>query len=203
MSAQATGSEERLILASSSPQRRRLLAEAGYRFQIVVPAEQVEDGPALGERARDYAARMARQKAEDVIARAGPGVLIACDTVVECGGAIMSKPADLADARRMLEMLSGQQHHVYSGLCVWRRPDGRPAVQTAETRLVMNRLTPQMLDEYLASRQWVGKAGAFGYQDRTGWLSIVEGSESNVIGLPVELLGEMLAAVGVPRPVHK
>jgi septum formation protein len=200
MSPPTSGQNERLILASSSPQRWRLLAAAGYRFDVVVPAEHAEDGLAPGETAQAYAARMARQKADDVVDRAGAGVLVACDTVVECGGQIMSKPADLADARRMLELLSGEEHHVYSGLCVWRRPDGQPQVRTAETRLVMNRLAADVLEEYLASGQWAGKAGAFGYQDRTGWLAIVEGSESNVIGLPLELLDEMLAEAGVPRP---
>jgi septum formation protein len=200
-SAMLSDESPRLVLASGSPQRRRLLTEAGYRFAVVVPAEHAEDGPALGERAEAYAARMARQKADDVAPAIPIGVLIACDTVVECGGEILNKPADEADARRMLTALSGQTHHVYSGLCVWCRPDGAPVVRTAETQLVMSRLSTEVLEEYLASGLWAGKSGAFGYQDRTGWLEIVAGSESNVIGLPLELLGEMLALAGVPGPL--
>ena len=186
-------SKLKLILASGSPQRRRLMAEAGYAFEVMIPGEHAECGPAAGEAPVDYAARMAYQKAVDVVDRVPAGVVIACDTIVECGGEILGKPADVADARRMLSALSGQTHHVYSGLCVWPRPDGPAAVRTAETRLVMNRLSAEVLDEYLASGQWAGKAGAFGYQDRTGWLKLVAGSESNVIGLPLELLAEMLA----------
>ncbi|HEX4145880.1 MAG TPA: nucleoside triphosphate pyrophosphatase [Pirellulales bacterium] len=190
----------KLILASGSPQRRRLMTEAGYRFEVVVPAEHAEDGPNAGEVPVDYAARMAYQKAADVVGRVPAGVVIACDTIVECGGEILGKPTDVADARRMLLALSGQVHHVYSGLCVWPRPDGEPAIRTAETRLVMNRLSTEVLEEYLASGAWAGKSGAFGYQDRHGWLQVVEGSESNVIGLPLELLGEMLAQAGLPPP---
>ncbi len=119
-SAVPSGQSAKLILASGSPQRRRLLAESGYRFEVIVPAEHAEDGPRLGEAAVAYAARMARQKADDVVPRVRAGVLIACDTVVECNGEILNKPADLAEARRMLTALSGQVHHVYSGLCVWR-----------------------------------------------------------------------------------
>ncbi len=186
-------SKLKLILASSSPQRRRLMTDAGYTFEVVVPAEHAECDPAAGETPLDYAARMAYQKAADVVQRVPSGVVIACDTIVECGGEILGKPADMADARRMLSALSGQEHHVFSGLCVWPRPDGPAVVRTAETRLVMHRLSAEVLDEYLASGQWAGKSGAFGYQDRNGWLDVVAGSESNVIGLPLELLGEMLA----------
>lgn len=186
-------STPKLILASSSPQRRRLMTEAGYAFEVLVPGEHAECGPAAGEAPVDYAARMAYQKAADVVERVPAGVVIACDTICECGGEILGKPADVADARRMLTALSGQTHHVYSGLCVWSRPDGQAQTRTAETRLVMNRLSAEVLEEYLASGQWAGKAGAFGFQDRTGWLERVAGSESNVIGLPMELLAEMLA----------
>ena len=188
-------SKQQLILASGSPQRRRLLAEAGYTFEVIVPGEHAECGPDEGEKPVDYAARMAYQKAADVILRVPAGVVIACDTIVDCGGQILGKPADVADARRMLLALCGQVHYVHSGLCVWPRPQGPPVVRTAETRLVMNPLSTEGLEEYLASGQWAGKAGAFGYQDRTGWLKIVAGSESNVIGLPLELLAEMLAEV--------
>ena len=192
----------KLILASSSPQRQRLLTEAGYRFEVVAPAEHAEDGPEAGEAPVDYAARMAYQKGADVVGRVRSGVVIACDTIVECGGEILGKPVDLADARRMLSALSGQVHHVYSGLCVWPTTEGEPAIRTAETRLVMNRLSSEVLEEYLASGAWAGKSGAFGYQDRHGWLQVVAGSESNVIGLPLELLGEMLGRAGVPPPVR-
>jgi septum formation protein len=111
----------------------------------------------------------------------------------------LGKPHDLADARRMLEKLSGREHEVISGLCVWPLSKNQPVVRLATTLLRMDRLSREQLDEYLASGQWSGKSGAFGYQDRTGWLHVITGSESNVVGLPLELLAEMLQEVN-PLP---
>ena len=82
-------------------------------------------------------------------------------------------------------------------------PMDEPAIRTAETRLVMNRLSARSVGGISGLGHWAGKAGAFGYQDRNGWLQVVEGSESNVIGLPMELLGEMLAQIGLPPPRHR
>ena len=93
----------------------------------------------------------------------------------------------------MLELLSGREHHVLTGVCLWRAPNGEPKTHVAVTRLRMDELTPEQLAEYVESRLWEGKAGGFGYQDRLGWIHIIEGSPSNVVGLPLELLAEMLA----------
>ncbi len=92
----------------------------------------------------------------------------------------------------MLQLLSGREHRVYSGLCVWDYPAGEPDVRVDETVLSMDRLSETQIEDYLASGQWEGKAGAFGYQDRLGWVHILTGSESNVVGLPMELLAAML-----------
>jgi septum formation protein len=202
--------EATLILASGSPQRKRLLAEAGYTFEVVVPGENAECGICSKETPGEMVARLARQKAADVLsqlrglegtaadspqgAAGNRRFLVACDTVAECLGQILGKPADRRHARQMLELLSGREHRVYSGLYV-APVDSPPAarVGVARTTLRMDPLSAGQIDEYLDSGQWEGKAGAFGYQDRIGWLHIVEGSESNVIGLPLELLGEMLA----------
>jgi nucleoside triphosphate pyrophosphatase len=188
---------QKLVLASGSPQRRMLLLAAGYEFEVLVPSVRAECGVCSQESPPEYASRMAWQKALDVLDRVsqGPtpaGIVVACDTVVQCAGRILGKPTDAAHARQMLELLSGRVHHVYSGLCVWPRPGGSPQSQVAATRLRMDRLTADQLDEYVASGAWEGKAGAFGYQDRAGWLHLEEGSESNVIGLPLELLAELL-----------
>jgi septum formation protein len=121
-------------------------------------------------------------------------LILGCDTVAECAGKILGKPTDREDAKAMLALLSGQKHRVYSGLCLWPLPDGEPAVRVAVTRLRMDPLAPELLDAYIAGGQWQGKAGAFGYQDGLDWVHVVEGSESNVVGLPMELLAEMLAA---------
>jgi septum formation protein len=194
--------QPKLILASGSPQRRMLLAEAGYEFDVLVPSASAECGVCSQESPPEYASRMAWQKALDVLERAPAGIVVACDTVVECAGRILGKPADAAHAHQMLSLLSGRVHHVYSGLCVWPRPVGSPQLKAAATRLRMDPLSAEQLDEYVASGLWEGKAGAFGYQDRAGWLHVEEGSESNVIGLPLELLSEMLAAISPHESGH-
>ena len=182
----------RLILASRSPRRRELLAEFGYQFDVIPPSEASEDAPCRGESPREFVARMARQKAADVAGRVDAGWVLGCDTVAECDGRILGKPDDENHARAMLQTLSGREHRVFSGLCLWKVPDGNPVVRVAVTLLRMDRLSDEQLDEYLAGGRWKGKAGAFGYQDRLGWVHVSEGSASNVVGLPMELLAEML-----------
>ena len=189
-----------LILASQSPRRRELLASAGYVFRVVVPQAEAEDALADGEEPRHYVARQARQKAADVAQRIDLGLVLACDTVAECNGQILGKPRDQDEARAMLVRLRGREHHVYSGLCLQRVPDGQADVRTAVTRLKMDPLSEADIDDYLATGGWRGKAGAFGYQDRLGWVHILSGGPSNVVGLPMELLADMLADAGYPRP---
>jgi septum formation protein len=139
---------------------------------------------------------LARQKAADVAGRiageAAKQLVLGCDTVAECAGTILGKPADREDAAAMLRLLSGQEHRVLSGVCLWPLSGGEPIVRVAVTTLRMDPLSPECLDAYLASDQWQGKAGAFGYQDGIDWVHVIEGSESNVVGLPMELLAEML-----------
>ena len=182
----------RLILASQSPRRRELLESAGYQFDIIVPSESAECGICTQESAPEMVARLAKQKAQDVLDQVERGIVIACDTLAECKGQILGKPSNQEHAEQMLRLLRGQEHRVYSGLCLWRRPADRFEVAVVCTTLTMEPITDQQLADYLASDGWIGKAGAFGYQDRTGWLRIIDGSESNVVGLPMELFREML-----------
>jgi septum formation protein len=185
-----------LILASRSPRRRQLLAEAGYRFEVCPPREDIEVVESSESRdPAELVARLAYRKAEDVAQRISRGLILGCDTVAECGGRILGKPEDRADARRMLETLRGRRHRVLSGLCLWKQPGGVPLVRVDATTLCMDQLSEAAIGEYLASGAWQGKAGAFGYQDRLGWVRIVEGSESNVVGLPMELLARMLEEI--------
>jgi septum formation protein len=186
---------KKLLLASQSPRRRELLTKAGYEFKVFPPSDDAEDDHRAGETPLELVARLARQKAEDVVRRRSDffGIVIGCDTVVECNGRIFGKPEDAADARRILSSLSGREHRVLSGLCLWPTPDGKPITKTAVTTLQMDLLTPAQLDAYMTGGEWAGKAGAFGYQDGLDWVHITHGSESNVVGLPLELLSEMLA----------
>jgi septum formation protein len=214
-----------LILASQSSRRRELLNEAGYDFTVIPPNQDAECGVCSESGPAGLVAELAYRKASAVrqqilrnpqsdIRNPQSGMILAADTVAECDGFILGKPLDESDARAMLRQLSGREHRVLTGVCLWplhlplppgegrvarnspRRGDSAPLVRVAVTRLRMDALTDAQLDEYLASGAWDGKAGAFGYQDRLGWVHIVEGSPSNVVGLPLELLAEMLVEVG-------
>lgn len=181
-----------LILASSSPRRQQLLREAGYEFSVLPPRPEAEGEADADEPAPMLVARLAWQKAADVAGRVSEGIVIACDTVAECEGHILGKPRDLAHARAMLQHLSGRAHRVYSGLCVWPVPRGEPEVVVECTVLRMDKLAKDQLEAYLATGDWQGKAGAFGYQDGPDWLHIIQGSASNVVGLPMEALKKLL-----------
>ena len=181
-----------LILASRSPRRRELLTQAGYEFEVRPPSEAAErERPDREDPAR-LVARLARQKAADVAARVERGLILGCDTVAECKGQILGKPSGEDDARQMLRTLRGREHRVLSGLCLWEQPGARADVRVDVTTLRMDPLTDAQIEDYLAGGAWRGKAGAFGYQDRLGWVHVIDGSESNVVGLPLELLAKML-----------
>jgi len=183
----------KLILASQSPRRRQLLAEAGYDFNVVAPHDSAECGVCSRETPPELVARLAWQKAKDVAERTPTGIVVGCDTVAECQGQILGKPHNREHASQMLRLLRGRVHHVYSGLCLWFRPADEIHVEVAVSRLIMDPISDTQLEQYLDSLAWEGKAGAFGYQDDLDWVHLLEGSESNVVGLPMELLREMLA----------
>ena len=181
-----------LILASQSPRRRQLLEEAGYDFTVLIPSPGAECGVCSGEAPAALVTRLAYCKAADVARRVAQGTVIGCDTIAECLGQVLGKPRDEQHARQMLELLRGREHRVLSGLCVWRRPTDEVRVEVDVTRLRMAEISDAELGAYLASDAWEGKAGAFGYQDGVPWIEVLEGSESNVVGLPLELLARML-----------
>lgn len=181
-----------LILASGSPRRRELLTSAGYRFRVVVPDESAECGMCSRETPPELVARLAFQKAQDVARKTSHGLILAADTVAECRGTILGKPEDRERAREMLSLLRGRDHAVYTGVCLWRVPDDRVLVDVSVTQLRMEAIDDGRLEQYLDSGQWQGKAGAFGYQDHIEWLQVIKGSESNVVGLPMERLVELL-----------
>src|SRR5881227_1092362 len=104
-----------LILASRSPRRRELLAEAGYAFEVIPPSNSDEPAPEPGEDPADYVARLAEAKAADVMRQIGRGLVLGCDTVAECDGQILGKPETASGARQMLELLSGREHRVLTG----------------------------------------------------------------------------------------
>lgn len=170
------------------------MEEASYEFTVIAPSESAECGACSGESPAEMVARLAEQKARDVAVRVEEGVVIGCDTVAECQGQILGKPANEDHARSMLHLLRGRRHRVLSGLCLIRRPEDDVRVRVELTTLEMLPLSDDEIEDYLAGGAWEGKAGAFGLQDRLGWIRVIGGSESNVVGLPMELLAEMLGA---------
>lgn len=185
--------DEPLILASGSPRRAQLLAAAGYDFHVQVASDQAECGICSRETAPELVARYAYRKALDVARCNDAGLILAADTVAWCAGQILGKPRDVVHAEQILRTLSGRRHDVYTGVCLVSVVQQRAMVEVVRTELAMAPLSESMLDAYLQSNRWEGKAGAFGYQDGNDWLTVVGGgSESNVVGLPMERLAEML-----------
>jgi len=201
--------DSQLILGSGSPRRRELLAEVGFVFDVLAPDDQVEEG--LIEEGVcsscgpvELVLKLAIAKAADVARKIGETqrsrdvVLLAADTVAECQGQILGKPTDEDHARAMLDLMRGREHRVITGFCICNIPlEGTPkqgaTIEHVATSLKMDAISDAQIDEYLASGGWQGKAGGFGYQDRLGWIHIRQGSESNVVGLPMERITELLA----------
>jgi septum formation protein len=183
-----------LVLASGSPRRRELLAQAGYRFEVQVSNVEEERRP--DEDAIRFATRLAREKAEEVFARCAPGVLVlGADTVVVCDGEVMGKPADAADASRMLSRLSGRTHQVVTGVAVvWGK--GSAEVAAELTHVTMRTVSPQEVSDYVACGEPMDKAGAYAIQGHAGkWIPRINGCYFNVVGLPLALVTSLLEAV--------
>jgi len=192
-----------IVLASRSPRRLALATAEGWQVTVDAPPEEAEaSAPARGssESLADYVRRLALAKAQAVIDADPhrPGIVLACDTLADIDGQPLGKPSDRSDARRMLQELSGRRHRVVSGVCLWPRPDGAPLFGDAESILEMGELTAEFLDWYLDSGMWIGKAGACGFQDERLPLRLLQGSPSNVVGLPLELVRDLLARIDGP-----
>jgi septum formation protein len=185
--------EPEIVLASASPRRAELLTLAGFRF-VVDPAD-VDETEHPEERPDDYVLRVARDKAQTVARRRPDRVVLAADTTVVAAGEILAKPADVADAVRMLELLSDAVHDVWTGVVVVA--DGKEASERVLTRVHLRAMTPEEIRWYVATGEPMGKAGAYGIQGRAArFIDWIEGSWSNVVGLPVATLDRLLARVG-------
>jgi septum formation protein len=182
-----------LVLASGSPRRSQLLSAAGYSFIVDKPDDSVETGVGSRGTAPEMVARLAVLKAADVVPRHPQSFVLAADTLASCLGQILGKPTDRNHAEQMLRLLSGRRHSVFTGICLWDTQTGRRIVDVSETELRMASLTEATIADYLNSMRWEGKAGGFGYQDGNDWIMVLDGgSESNVVGLPMERLAELL-----------
>jgi len=183
---------QQLILASASPRRLELLAQIGIRPNKVTPTD-IDERPIKGELPRDLARRLARGKA---IAVSDDGFILGSDTVVAVGRKILGKPADAADARRMLKTLSGRKHRVITGVALLT-PDKRILTRTAISQVWFKKLDPVDIDRYMARGEWQGKAGAYaiqGYADQ--FVRKISGSYSNIVGLPLYETSCLLRGAG-------
>ena len=178
-----------LILASGSPRRAELLRAAGIEFTVRVA--DVDEAPRADESPRAYVLRLAQAKAQ-AAARAGELVLGA-DTTVVIGDEIAGKPTDAADARRMLRTLSGEWHEVLTGVCLLR--DEQVRTELAVTRVQFAPLSDEEIDWYVATGEPFDKAGAYGIQGYASrFVARIEGSYSNVVGLPVQTVYQLWSA---------
>jgi len=177
-----------LVLASRSPRRAELLAAAGMDF--VVRSVDIDETPKPGEKPGDYVLRMAREKAE-AVARADGETILTADTTVVADDEIMGKPVDAADAVRMLLKLSGRRHEVITGVCVIRGSEA--LLESVTTGVWFAPLSKAEIDWYVASGEPLDKAGAYGIQGfASRFIERIDGSYSNVVGLPVALVYRLL-----------
>jgi septum formation protein len=176
----------RLILASASPRRRELLAQAGYAF--AVEAADVNESEHEDENSAEYVLRLAEEKAQAVFARhvteAEPLVVLGADTTVVCDGEILAKPKDGADAKRMLRRLSGRTHEVLTGVAIATSVGLVSGVET--TSVTFSAIPETELDFYCATNEPMDKAGAYGIQGYAArWIPQIDGDYYNVMGLPI------------------
>jgi septum formation protein len=187
--------EDKIILASASPRRVELLASAGIDF--VVFAGNVSEDILPGEGPLDHVLRLARDKALEVAARIDGRFFIGADTIVLCDGEIMGKPKDVADAERMLRKLSGVSHAVITGYAVYDKAKDGLLCDTTTTRVYFKYLRDDEIRNYIASGCPFDKAGAYAIQGGAAHMvERIEGSYTNVVGLPLCEVIEALRRIG-------
>jgi septum formation protein len=179
-----------LLLASTSPQRRMILDQLGIPYDVLAPTYAEEDPPKAN--AVRLVREHARGKARSVAAQAGERPVLGVDTAVSLGGKIFGKPANAAEAERMLEELAGETHVVVSGLCLltaaWE------LVEHDSTRVTFRELTPREIAHHMTHGEWEGRAGGYAIQGRgAAIVEEIEGDYLNVVGLPAALLVRTLA----------
>jgi septum formation protein len=183
-----------LILASESPRRKALLAQAGIAPFKIVPAA-IDESVRKAEAPRDYALRLATAKAR-AVAEKQSGFILAADTVVACGRRILPKAEDDHQVRACLELLSGRRHQVMTAVALIA-PDKKLRTRLVMTRVSFLRLTQQQIGAYLECREGVGKAGGYAIQGRAEiFVKEIAGSYSNVVGLPLAQTVQLLGGAG-------
>ncbi|MDE1146117.1 MAG: Maf family protein [Azospirillaceae bacterium] len=185
-----------LVLASSSPRRRELLAQIGLTPTGIDPAD-IDETPLADELPAHHALRLARAKAEVVAARSPGAIVLAADTVVGCGRRILPKAESADDVRHCLDLLSGRRHRVFGGLCVIDAK-GKARTRVVQTAVVFKKLSRVEIDAYIALGEGVGKAGGYAIQGRAALFARgLVGSHSNVVGLSLFDTAALLRAAGL------
>lgn len=183
-----------MILASASPRRRELLTQIGVHFSI--QSADIDETPYVAELAADYVERMAREKALAVALTVGEEAVLGADTTVVCNGEILAKPADATEATAMLRSLSGRSHEVLTAVALAHA--GRVSSQVVSTRVSFRDLAADEIAAYVASGEPMDKAGAYGIQGFGAILvADIQGSYSNVVGLPLTETAAMLRDAGI------
>ena len=183
----------RLILASGSWGRKWLMEQAEYPFEIQ-PANIDEPTEARLGDCRHYVGELAWLKAAAVAPKIDDGLIIAADTVGWLLGKVVGKPEDEADARRIIKSLAGTVHELWTGVCLWLRPGDWQFTWQERSLVRMKALADEEIDAYLKTRKWEGCSGAYAIEvPHDPYLTVEEGSVSNVIGLPMEMLARAIS----------
>jgi septum formation protein len=189
----------RIILASNSPRRRELLDAVGIEFEVI-PAD-VDESMETGETVGDHVMRLASRKARAISSREPGAVVVGADTIVVVDNAVLGKPTDEADAARMLGLLSGTRHEVLTGIAVITPQSREAYAQVVRTAVEMRTLNPAEIAAYVATGEPMDKAGAYAIQGMaSAFVMRVEGSYSNVVGLPTAELVGLLMTLGAVEP---
>lgn len=193
-------SARRIILASASPRRKDLLTQAGYAFDIAPSNVDEEAFSSDGHTPARHTEILALAKARDVAPRYPDRIVLGADTIVDCEGEIIGKPTDERDAERITKKLFSRPHQVITGLALIRLADGVEIVRSDITTVYPRQLSDEQIAGHIAGGTWEGKAGAYGIQE-TGdeFVDRIEGSFTNVMGLPMELLQHLLEKFGSQR----
>jgi septum formation protein len=186
----------KFILASASPRRRELLTSIGLAFDVI--PSHIPEVRAEGEAPQEYVARLSREKAAAIAEQHPAAWIIAADTTVLLGDELLEKPADEADARRMLAAIAGKTHIVYSGVTLLNREEGHRDTRVAESEVRMLPLGTRDIAWYVATGEPLDKAGAYAVQGIGAlFIDSIHGSYTNVVGLPLALLFQMLRQAGI------
>jgi len=187
----------RLILASGSPRRAELMREYGYRFEVMVPTlnESAMIDPSLSP--AQQAMALSYFKARNVMENVDQGWVIGGDTIASLDGCVFGKPVDRNQAKKILTTLFGTTHEVITGVTLLDASNQNRIVQHDTTLVTMKSISQETIEQYLDTNAWQGKAGAYGIQDHGDeFVEKIEGSFSNVVGFPMELIRQMLAQWG-------